>query len=100
VITEQELELALDLRERIKKIKATINELEQVVLSSTQNLSSGVTMGGVKVAFDAYTRDYLVKFKEDIMQVYKVKLEELQRQYKNIIEAPGDTLRRIIEEND
>lgn len=100
MITEQELELALDLRERIKKIKATINELEQVVLSSTQNLSSGVTMGGVKVAFDAYTRDYLVKFKEDIMQVYKVKLEELQRQYKNIIEAPGDTLRRIIEEND
>ena len=100
MITEQELELALDLRERIKKIKATINELEQVVLSSTQNLSSGVTMGGVKVAFDAYTRDYLVKFKEDIMHVYKVKLEELQRQYKNIIEAPGDTLRRIIEEND
>lgn len=100
MITEQELELALDLRERIKKIKTTINDLEQVILSSTQNLSSGVTLGGTKIIFDAYTRDHLVKFKEDMIKAHRLKLEELHRQYKDIIEAPGDTLRRIIEEND
>lgn len=100
MITEQELELALDLREKIKKIKSTINDLEQVILSSTQNLSSGVSIGGTKISFDDYTRDCLVKFKEDMIQAYKTKLQDLEKQYKDIIEAPGDTLRRIIEEND
>ena len=100
MITEQELELALELRDKIKELKVTIAKLEQVVISSTNNLSGGITIDSIKIATDEYTRNTLHKFKEDILTHYKERLQDLKDKYKEIIETPDDAFRRILEEQD
>ncbi len=99
MITEQELELALSLRDKIKDLKSTIAKLENVVISDTQNLSNGISIDGIKIACDDYTRGHLIRFKEEILEMYRLKLTDLKARYKEIIESPNDTLRRMIEEN-
>ena len=99
MITEQELELALELRDKMKELKVTIAKLENVVISETSNLSSGVAIDGVKISVDDYTKNLLLKFKEDIVEAYRSKLSDTKEKYKEIIESPNDTLRRILEEN-
>jgi len=99
VITEQELELALSLRSKIKDLKILIGKLESVVISASQNLSNGISVDGNKIVVDDYTRNILVKFKDDILDAHRLKLQKLKESYKEIIESPNDTLRRILEEN-
>ena len=100
MITEQELELALELRDKIKLLKNTIAKLESVVLSATNNLSSGVSIDGIKIEYNDYTRKNLIEFKENIIEAHRRKLKDLQEEYKNIIETPESALRRILEEDD
>jgi len=99
VITEQELELALTLRNNIKDLKILIAKVEPVVVSDTQNLNNGVSVDNSKMQVNSHTRDILIKFKDDIVLAHKLRLAELEERYKEIIEAPSDTLRRILEEN-
>ena len=99
MITEQELELALELRNKIKELKTTIAKLEGVVISNTQNLSSGINIDNTKITVDIYTKGLLMKFKEDVLEAYTEKLEDLKEKYKEIIESPNDSFRRILEED-
>lgn len=99
MITEQELELALTLRNNIKDLKILIAKVEPVVVSDTQNLNNGVSVDNSKMQVNSHTRDILIKFKDDIVLAHKLRLAELEERYKEIIEAPSDTLRRILEEN-
>lgn len=71
MITEQELELALSLRDKIKELKILIGKLESVVLSSSQVLSSGISVDNNKIILDEHTRNILIKFKDDIINTNK-----------------------------
>lgn len=100
MITEQELEMALELREKIKDLKQTIAKLESVVIANNTALNNGISIDCIKIKVNNYTRNMLVKFKEDVLAAHKEQLEDLRTKYKEIIESPDDTLRRIIEEQD
>ena len=99
MITEQELELALELKDEIKALKEKIAKLEGATISSNTQLNSGISIDGIKVNVNAYTRDLLIKFKDDAVEAHRAQLEELSKRYKEIIESPADTLRRILEED-
>lgn len=100
MITEQELEMALELREKIKDLKQTIAKLESVVIANNTTLNNGISIDCIKIKVNNYTRNMLVKFKEDVLAAHIEQLEDLRARYKEIIESPDETLRRIIEEQD
>ena len=99
MITEQELEMALELRKQIKETKMLIAKLEEAVIAETSNLNNGISIDGNKLPVDEFTKATLLIFKEDITEVLRKKLEEQKNRYKEIIENPNDTLRRILEED-
>ena len=99
MITEQELELALELNKEIKDLKLLIVKLEESKVSRNTTMNSGVTLDGCKIEVDDYTQNMLQQFKEDLVHVHRVKLQELKKKYSEIIESPEDTLIRIVREN-
>jgi len=99
VITEQELEFALKLKSELKELKIVIAKLEDVTISKTQSINGGISIDNTKITVDDHTKGILVTFKEDILTAHRMKLIELQDKFKEIIESPSDTLRRILDED-
>ncbi len=99
MITEQELELAVQLNKDIRDLKVLIAKLEETKISRNVGMNSGISIEGNKVEVNDYTQHLLQKFKDDVVYVHKVELKELKQRYSDIIETPGETLRRILEED-
>lgn len=99
MITEEELENALSLQKEIRELKLLIVKFEEAKVSSTPTLNSGIGIDGNRIEVDSYTKSVLEKFKDEIVHVHKVKLQDLQDKYAKIIESPEDALMRIVRED-
>lgn len=96
MISEHELELALQLQKEIRDLKLIIVKLEEAKVSRNQSMNSGISVDSNKIEVDDYTQNLLQKFKDDLVHVHKVKLQDLIDRYAEIIESPEDALVRII----
>ena len=99
MITESELELALTLQKEIKDLRVFIAKIDDAKVSSVAGINSGIGIDGNRVEVDSYTKTLLQKFKDDVVHVHKVKLQDMEDRYSEIIESPGDALMRIVREN-
>jgi hypothetical protein len=99
MITEQELEMALDLNKEVKELKILIVKLEESKVSRNATLSVGITVEGCRIEVNDYTQNILTKLRDDLIHAHKVKLQELKNKYAEIIESPEDTLMRIVKED-
>lgn len=99
MITEQELELALQLMKEIKDLKIILAKFEESKVSRNTAMNCGISIDASKIEVDDYTQHLLQKFKDDIVNVHKIKLQELRASYSEIIESAEETLIRIVKEN-
>ena len=96
MISEEELELALELQKDIRELKILIVKLEEARISRNQTINAGISIDGCKMDVDGYTQNIIQKFKDDMVHVHKVRLQDLKDRYDEIIESPEDALIRIV----
>lgn len=95
MITEKELERALELRKEIKEMKLKITKLEDVKVSRTE-IGASFSIDNNKIDTDEYTISALRRFKKDIMIVYSKILEELESEYKKIVISEEDAIEEAL----
>ena len=95
MITEKELERALELRKEIKEMKLKVAKLEDVKVSRTE-IGASFSIDNNKIDTDEYTISALRRFKKDIMTVYVKILEELEEEYKTIVISEEDAIEQAL----
>ena len=95
MITEKELERALELRKEINDCKAKINKFEDIKVSRTE-IGSSFSIDNNRVETDEYTIATLRRFKRDILKSYNKKLEDLRHEYSSIITTEEDAFEKLI----
>ena len=88
MITEQELERALSLRDKIRDLKVMISKLESAKISKNTTMNSKVSIDQNMVEVNDYTIATLKRFHREIVNDYKHKLHELEEEYGAIIYSP------------
>lgn len=95
MITEKELERALELRKEIQDVKIKLTKLDDLRVSKTE-IGASFSIDNNKIDVDEYTVSTLKKFKKDIIKVYSAKLEQLENEYKGIIISEEDAIEKAI----
>jgi len=95
MITEKELERALELRKEIKEMKLKLTKIEDLKVSRTE-IGAIFSIDSNKIEVDEYTIGTLRKFKKDITKIYSNVLEELEAEYDAIIISEEDAIERAI----
>lgn len=95
MITEKELERALELRVEIKEMRIKLSKLEDLKVSRTE-IGASFAIDNNKIEVDEYTIGTLRKFKKDILNIYTKILEELEKEYSAIIISEEDAIERAI----
>ena len=95
MITEKQLERALELRSQIKDVKIKLSRLEDLKVSKTE-IGATFSIDGNKIEVDEYTIGTLKKFKKDIFNIHAKILEDLQKEYRSIVQSEEDAIERAI----
>lgn len=95
MITENELEKALDLRKEIRELKLKITKLEGVKISRSE-IGGVFTIDGNRVDTDEYTIQAQKRFRDEILKIYEKMLEDLEEEYKGIVVSEEDAIEDAI----
>jgi len=95
MITEKELERALELQKIIKELRVKIAKMQDIKISTTE-IGSAFSIDNNRIDVDKYTVGILRKFKSDILKIYETTLEEYEKEYKGIIISEADVIERAI----
>lgn len=88
MITEQELERALVLREKIKELRVFISKLESSRISSSTQMNSKVSIDTNVIEVNDFTVATLKRFHAEIVNDHRHKLHALEEEYNSIIFSP------------
>ena len=88
MITEQELERALVLRDKIKELRVFISKLESSKISSSSQINSKVSIDTNVIDVNDFTIGTLKRFHNEIVNDYRHKLHALEEEYNSIIFSP------------
>lgn len=95
MISEKELERALELQKEIKEMRLKLARLEDLKVSRTE-IGASFSIDNNKIEVDEYTVGTLRKFKKDILKIYSKILEELQTEYSSIVISEEEAIERAI----
>ena len=95
VITEKELERALELRQEIKDMRLKLTKLEDLKVSRTE-IGAKFSIDNNHIEVDEYTIGTLRKFKRDILKIYTNILEQLEKEYSSIVISEEDAIERAL----
>lgn len=95
MITEKELERALELRQEIKDMKLKLAKLEDLKVSRTE-IGASFAIDNNKIEVDEYTIGTLRNFKRDILKIYTNMLSKLENEYASIVISEEDAIERAI----
>ena len=95
MITEKELERALELRKEVKEMRMKLAKLEDLKVSRTE-VGASFSIDNNKIEVDEYTVATLRKFKRDILKIYTKILEELLAEHDAIIISEEEAIERAI----
>ena len=95
MITEKELERALELRQEIKDMRVKLSKIKDLKVSRTE-IGATFAIDSNKIEVDEYTIGTLRKFKRDILHIYTKMLEELEKEYSSIIISEDDAIERAL----
>lgn len=96
MITEQELERVLALREKIKDLRVFISKLESSKVSKTTTMNSKVSIDSITIDVNDYTVATLKRFHREIVHDYRHKLHMLEEEYNSIIFSPEEAFERAL----
>lgn len=88
MITEQELEKALILREQIKELRVFISKLESTKISNSSQINSKVSIDTNVIDVNEFTLATLKRFHHEIVHDHRKKLQALEEEYNGIIFSP------------
>jgi len=95
VITEKELERALELRQEIKELKLKIARLEGLKVSRTE-IGVPFSIDSNRIDVNEHTIGTLRRFKRDILKVYGKMLDDLEKEYKSIVISEEDAIEQAL----
>lgn len=96
MITEQELERALELKNLIKDLKIDIVRLETTAINHSLINNSKICIGTNTISVDVHTIAVLKRFRSEVIHAYIVKLDELQKEYLSIICSVEETFEEVL----
>lgn len=100
MITEQELERALTLKEKIRDLRIFISKLETARISKANNMNSKISIDTNPIDVNDYTIATLKRFHKEIVNDYRHKLHKLEEEYKSIIFSPEEAFEKALMEDD
>lgn len=96
MITEQELERVLALRDEIKELRVFISKLESAKISKTNTMNSKVSIDSNSIDVNDYTIATLKRFHMEIVHDHRHRLHTLENEYKSIIFSPEEAFERAL----
>ena len=96
MITEQELERVLSLKDEIRDLRIFISRLESSKISKTSTMNSKVTIDSNVIVVNDYTIASLKRFHREIVNDYRVKLDALENEYNAIILSPEEAFEKAL----
>lgn len=96
MITEQELERVLALREKIKDLRVFISKLESSKISTTTTMNSKVSIDSITIDVNDYTVATLKRFHREIVNDYRHKLHMLEEEYNSLIFSPEEAFEKAL----
>ena len=100
MITEQELERALTLKDKIKDLRIFISKLETARISKSSNMNSKISIDTNSIDVNDYTIATLKRFHKEIVNDHRHKLQKLEEEYKSIIFSPEEAFEEALMEDD
>lgn len=88
MITEQQLERALTIREQIKELRVFISKLESARISKITSQNSKITIDANVIDVDDFTVGTLKRFHAEVVHDYRTRLHALEEEYNSIIFSP------------
>lgn len=96
MITEQELERALTLKDKIRDLRIFISKLESSRISKSNTMNSKVSIDTNPIDVNDYTIATLKRFHREIVNDYRHKLHKLEEEYKSIIFSPEEAFEKAL----
>lgn len=96
MITEQELERALTLKDEIRDIKILISKLESSKISRSNTMNSKISIDANTINVNDYTIATLKRFHNEIVNDYRHELFQLEEEYKSIICSTEEAFERAL----
>lgn len=96
MITEQELERALALKDHIRDLRVFISKLETARISKSSAMSSKISIDTNSIDVNDYTIATLKRFHREIVNDYKHKLHKLEEEYASIILSPEEAFEKAL----
>lgn len=96
MITEQELEKALELKSKIKELRIFISKLESCSISRSDVLNSKISIDSNTISVDEFTISTLKRFHNEIVNDYRHKLHAFEEEYNSIIFSPEEAFERAL----
>ena len=90
MITEQELERALTLKDQIKDLSVFISKLEHCKIAAHSSMNAKVNIDNNLIDVNEYTIATLKRFHHEIINDHRHKLHKLEEEYKAIIYSPEE----------
>lgn len=96
MITEQELERVLILRDAVRELRVFISKLESAKISRTPSINSKITIDSNAIDVDDWTVATLKRFQSEIINDHRNKLYKLEEEYASIIYSPEEAFERAL----
>ena len=100
MITEQELERALALKEKIRDLRVFISKLETARVSQSSSMNSKISIDQSLIEVNDYTIATLKRFHKEIVNDHKHRLHKLEEEYSSIIFSPEEAFEKALMETD
>ena len=98
MITEQELERALTLKDQIRELSVFVSKLEQCKIAVHSSINTKVTIDNNVIDVNEYTIATLKRFHHEIINDHRQRLSKLEDEYKAIIFSPEEAFERALRE--
>lgn len=100
MITEQELERALTLKDKIKELSVFISKLEHCKIAVHNAMNAKITIDTNTIDVNEYTIATLKRFHHEIINDHKHELHKLEEEYKSIIFSPEEAFELALRDAD
>lgn len=95
MISEKELERALELRKEIKEMRLKVTKLQDLKVSRTE-IGASFSIDNNRIEADEYTIGTLRKFKRDVLKIYTRVLNDLEKEYGQIIISEEEAIEQAL----
>lgn len=96
MITEEQLERALELRSEIKELKVKLSRLKNASVSRVDTIGAKFSIDSNMIDMNPYTLKSAEKFLGEVVRAYESNIRSLEKEYEEIVTTEADIIEQTL----